>query len=200
MDCTTCREILSARFDGEETEDEVVGAEAHLAGCAGCQAFLVRAEGVHRLVRVQPAERVPDLTNAIVAAAYPLPRWRAVDGYRVALLAVGLLLFFVALPAVVHQGGAMNEHHLTRELAAFEIALAVGLLVAAWQPGRAVGMLPMAGALGAVLLTIAIMDLTSGMGAMFAEGQHLLEVAGLGLLWVVARTGADRPVPRFSAA
>lgn len=202
MDCPTCREILSAHLDGEDAPGETSAADAHVAGCVACSAFAEGMAVVHRMVRVQPADRVPDLTDAILAAVHATPRRvrNLFDARRIALVVVGLTLFLVTVPAVVHQGGPMTEHHLTRELAAFEVALAIGFIVVAWQPRRAMGLLPMVGALAAVLATIALMDVQQGMGTMFAELQHVVELAGIALVWLLARAGGERLVSPLRAA
>jgi predicted anti-sigma-YlaC factor YlaD len=203
MDCTTCRDILSAHLDGEDEPGEVAAAEAHVARCAACSAFADGVGVVHRMVRVQPADRVPDLTSAILTTVHasPRPEDRSAvarfdvarfDVRRMVLVLVGVVLFAIAVPAVVHQGGSMVEHHLTRELAAFEVALAIGFVVVAWQPQRAPGLLPMAAALAAVLGTIGLMDVQQGMGTMSAKVQHLVELAGISLVWLLARARSER--------
>lgn len=68
MDCVQCREEVSALLDGEAGAPREVVAD-HLARCAACRGFAGTAERVDRLVRVRPAEPVPDLTAAVLAAA-----------------------------------------------------------------------------------------------------------------------------------
>ena len=52
--------------------------------------------------------------------------------------------------------------HVARELGSFDVALAVGLLVAAWQPARAWGLLPVATVLALVMGVTAVLDLVDG--------------------------------------
>lgn len=68
MDCEQCREEVSALLDDEQAAPREVVAD-HLARCAACRGFAATAERMDRLVRVRPAEPVPDLTAAVLAAA-----------------------------------------------------------------------------------------------------------------------------------
>lgn len=68
MDCQQCREEVSALLDGEQAAPREVVAD-HLDRCAACRGFADTAERMGRLVRVRPAEPVPDLAAAVLAAA-----------------------------------------------------------------------------------------------------------------------------------
>jgi predicted anti-sigma-YlaC factor YlaD len=91
--------------------------------------------------------------------------------------------------------------HAAREIGSFSAALAVGFLVCAWQPRRAAGLLPAAGALAAFLSATAVLDLLGGRAIALAEASHLLELGGVGLLMLIGRTssgtrsGQGTPVP-----
>jgi predicted anti-sigma-YlaC factor YlaD len=208
MDCSPIREALSAALDHEDPglPDHVV--RQHLEGCRGCRAWADEVGVLHRLTRVRPAEPVPDLTAAIVAAAdlHAAPTVRSahqarsrrsgmLDGLlrepistvRWALFTVALTQLVLAVPGVALGVGADATVHVTREIGSFDIALAVGLLVAAWQPSRAWGLLPLAGALGLVLGGTALVDMVDGSASTVGEAHHLLDLAGVALLWLVAR-------------
>lgn len=203
MDCELLREALSARLDGEDPGVEAAALDAHLAACPACTGWAAELSGLHRLVRVRAAEPVPDLTGAIMASA-PRPvdprvaaaRPRPVSSARWALFAVALTQLVLAAPDLV-MGGDGTAVHAARELGAFDVALAVGLLVAAWQPDRARGLLPVAGALVLVLAVTAVADVLEGSASALGETYHLLEAAGLALLWLVAREArtSDPVVP-----
>ena len=77
--------------------------------------------------------------------------------------------------------------HVTRELGAFDVALAVGLLVAAWQPAPAWGLLPVVAALAFVMGGTAVLDVVRGTASSVGEAHHVLDLAGVALLWRVAR-------------
>src|SRR3546814_4808203 len=77
MDCELIREGLSAFLDDEDAGISKTELDAHVSGCVGCSAWWARASELHRSVRVRPAEQVPDLSAAIVAAAAPAARRRS---------------------------------------------------------------------------------------------------------------------------
>jgi predicted anti-sigma-YlaC factor YlaD len=60
MECGAIRESLSGRLDGEPPRIGSEELDRHVT------AWSVRAEGLHRIVRVRAAELVPDLTATIV--------------------------------------------------------------------------------------------------------------------------------------
>jgi predicted anti-sigma-YlaC factor YlaD len=200
MRCDDCREAISAQLDGEAlpagtTTGSVAG---HVATCSACAAFADDVAALHREVRVRPAEPVPDLTNVILTAVPPDARPRPVREWaRYALLAVALTQLVLALPALLLGNDAGATVHVARELGSFDVAIAVGLLWAAWQPRRASGLLPMAVALaGAIALTTGV-DLLQGDAGAGAEAHHVLDLAGIVLLYSLSRppaAGADRPV------
>ena len=189
MDCAQIRDALSARLDDEASALAPALVDHHVAGCPACAAWAERAEALHRSVRVREADPVPDLSAAIVAAALPARRPATVEvvsAPRWALFAVALTQLVLAAPALLGDDPGASVH-AARELGSFDVALAVGLLVAAWQPARAWGLLPVAAALALVLLGTAALDLVDGRASTVGEAHHLLDLAGVGLLWVVAR-------------
>jgi predicted anti-sigma-YlaC factor YlaD len=211
MDCTHLREALSARLDGEDAlPSDAEDLDAHVAGCSACARWLADVTAVHRLTRVRAAEPVPDLSAAIVAratATAAAPRRAAfaepISTARWCLFVVALTQLVLAGPAVLLGEDAGATVHVARELGSFDVALAVGLLVAAWQPARAWGLLPVAAALGLVMGATAVLDVIDGSASTFGEVHHLLDLAGVGLLWLVARaarTSPTRPGPGWSPA
>ena len=134
------------------------GLDAHLDTCCrACAAWSEELTTLHRMVRVREAEAVPDLTAAILAAApgAPGPR-RAVALDRADQRRPLGPLRGGAHPARAGGAGAAPRRGLrgdrrtsARELGSFDVALAVGLLLAAWQPARRWGLFPVVAALGA---------------------------------------------------
>lgn len=204
MDCMHLREALSARLDDEDLGVDSSQVDAHLAGCPACAAFAREVGVLHRMTRVRAAEEVPDLSAAIVAAlAGPSATARSPFSERVsvarwALFAVALTQLVLAAPALLLGEDAGATVHVARELGSFDAALAVGLLVAAWQPARAWGLLPVAAALGLVMAGTAVLDVVDGSASTPGEAHHLLDLAGVALLWLVAR--AVRPARGPGAA
>ena len=198
MSCDPFREALSALLDGEAPTVEPAEVDAHVRSCAGCAAWADELGTLHRMVRVRAAEHVPDLTDRILATA-PVPaaarRARAAEHIstaRWALFVVALTQLLLAAPALLLGEDAGATVHVARELGAFDVALAVGLLVAAWQPARAWGLLPVATALGLVMGVTALVDLIGGTATTLGEAHHLLDIMGVALLWVVAREPLGR--------
>lgn len=226
MRCQPCRDALSARLDGEEpgVPDHLV--DQHLDGCAECRAFASGSQLLRRRLAVRPADPVPDLSGRILAAdeaRRPAPslvaRWTArlaggpVDGSghhwtRWALLAVALTQLAIAVPPMLLGRDADASVHVARELGAWDLALAAALLLVVLRPSRAVGLLPFAAALALAMVGGAVVDIASGRAALVGESQHLLELAGLGLLWITAHRPPDdaplldglrRPRPSLAA-
>jgi predicted anti-sigma-YlaC factor YlaD len=186
MRCDQSRDLLSARLDGEATADELAVLDRHLARCPACTHFAASLADVDRLTRLTSADAVPDLTGAVLAVHPPAPADPRRDAARWGLVVVAVAQILIAVPSLF-RSTASDGVHTTRELASWSVALAVGLLVAAWQPGRARGMLPLGLVLAGVLAIGAVVDIVTGATAGAGEAVHLLELAGIGLLWLLAR-------------
>lgn len=212
MRCQPYRDAISAHLDGEETGVAEVELEGHLDACAGCQAFTTSSRALHRRIAIRPADPVPDLTAQILATASKhLPvvaPSRAANGLagasgasrgndgqihwsRWALLGVALMQLTVALPPVLFGHDAGAPVHLAREIGAWDIALAMALLLVVMRPRRAQGLVPFAASLAVAMFGAALVDVGSGRATPLAESQHLLELAGLWMLWVLSRQPVD---------
>jgi predicted anti-sigma-YlaC factor YlaD len=202
MRCDLVHEAISARLDDELPPMETDALDAHLTGCASCRAYMRQLAELHRAWRVRSAEPVPDLTTAILAATadrLPDPRLRRrVEWARYAVFAVGLTQLVLALPLMLLGSDGDTPLHATRELGAFAVALSVGMLVAAWQPRRASGLLPVALALGAGMVLTGAADVIAGHSPAVGEAHHVLELLGLLALWRLARSTAPTPPLRAS--
>jgi predicted anti-sigma-YlaC factor YlaD len=141
---------------------------------------------------VRAAEWGPDLTAPILAritAEIKPARSDRRRDLRVALVVVALLQLALAVPALLLGSDGGAPVHVARELGSFDAALAVGFLVAAWQPARAFGLLPVAAALVAFLAGTAVLDVAAGHAPAMAESHHLLDLVGLALVWLLTRAG-----------
>jgi predicted anti-sigma-YlaC factor YlaD len=198
MDCNACREAISALLDNEDPGIDPTLVEAHVAGCPACRAHVAQARRLQGWLRRRPAELVPDLTPAILAHIGPTgpgPRQGAEREVRIALAVLAALVAILPLPAPLLGDDAGAPLHLARELGAFQVALAVGLLLAAWQPQRRAQLLPVVAVLSVCPAVIAALDVAAGRTPASAEGHHLLQLAGLGLVWLLAYSrGRARPV------
>lgn len=198
MSCHECREIVSAHLDGEATPAEWERVRGHLAACASCAHFERRAEALRRSVRIAPAEQVPDLSAAILAAVAPVESSRddPQRSLRLALLGIACVQILIAAPAVLAGDADAATAHLARHLGAFDVALAVGFLVVAYRPARFfAGTFPVAVAAVIGMVGATLVDVTSGSGASVASAEvaHVTEVAGVLAMWLLGRT-ASRPV------
>jgi predicted anti-sigma-YlaC factor YlaD len=207
MRCDDVRLAVSAILDDEALPDGVApeAVRAHLAGCANCLAWRAGAERVTRAVRIRPAE-VPDLTATILAAVRadgtltgPAParrhepgRSRLRVGLRWALGILAVAQLMLAVPDLL--GAVGHEAHAGREVAAFDIALAVGLLVAACYPEYARVLAPVVMTLVVCFAMISALDILQGIVTPGRVAVHALAVVQAGLVWVLARGGQARPV------
>jgi predicted anti-sigma-YlaC factor YlaD len=202
------RHAISARLDGEDPGLDEAPVYAHLAACAECRVFAHDAEQLHRAVRLAPAPAMPDLTPAILAAIGAETTRsasgqgagvHAVDGHaadthqalRWILVAIAVLQIAVAIPALLFGADAGLPVHTARHIGSFDVALGVGFLFAAWKPSRIPGLMPVAVALVVCLVGSSLLDVAAGNTAALGEGQHVLDVVGLAVVWLLSR-----PAPR----
>jgi predicted anti-sigma-YlaC factor YlaD len=208
MQCSAVREAVSARLDGESPGVGVSGVDRHLASCSACAAWSADAEVVTRRARLAAAPPVPDLTARVLTALpSELPGVRAAararltdSALRLALVAVAVAQAGLAWPAIVSGTAAMSAPvHMAHETGAWNAALAVAFLAVAAAPRWAPGSLPFLGAFTALLLWATVGDLLAGHVHADRAVSHLLLLAGVALVSVVAWRGR-RPRPRGVAA
>lgn len=190
MECRACTEALSARLDGEPEPVAAVEVDEHLAGCADCRAWYADAVVLTRRVRVREVTQTPDLVASVLAEVDARPQRR--PWARMALAAIGLVQLLLAVGQLfgtqVHaHGGEVLTGHLINEGAAWNLALGLAMLAAAWQTRRAVGLLPAMAVFVAALVVFSLVDLmTTGVPASRLLS-HIPLVAGLALLYLVHR-------------
>lgn len=173
--------------------------DTHLSTCPTCSAYAAGANQLHRSLRLRTADDVPDLVGAVLARVETPKRSRP-EWARYALFAVALSQLLLALPALLLGDSLGASVHIARELGSWDVALAVGLLYAAWRPERSAGLLPFAAALAATMVLTAVLDVASGRESALAESHHLLEIIGLVLLAVLARPAWRRTGTSISPA
>ncbi len=202
MDCTQCKEALSARLDGEGSAAERGGIDAHLATCPACRRFADEAARVTRLARTTVATPAPDVVEAVLAVAPRSRRPQLVTALRVLLGLVGLAQAEVAIvgmltahgtgrgsEGVVLQGASVA--HFAHESAAWNLALGVGFLWVAKRSSRTSGMVPTLVTFVAVLTVLVVMDAMAGgvdAARLLAHGLVLL-----GLILVIMLDRLPRP-------
>lgn len=196
VNCTQCRESLSARLDGEDSEAERDMVDLHLITCPACQAFADAAARVTRLARTTVATREPDVVAAVLAAAPRSRRPQLIAAARVLLGLVGLAQAELALVDMIGahnsgHGGVVLEGasvaHFAHESAAWNLALGVGFLWVAYRSSRPSGMVPTLATFVMVLTVLVVMDaMAGGVDAPRLLG-HGLVVLGLVLVVVLDR-------------
>ena len=183
--CSTARELLSAREDGEATVAEHAALERHLVGCVACRAVAAQFSDLSRQLRFQAADPIPNLVGAIAERTRPAVLGRG-SWLRPAIAWVAVVLLAQNVVALV--GGRLDgaDGHLARHVGAFGVALAVGFAYVAWKPHRSHGLLPFAAALIVTISISALADIVDGGRTVLAESAHITEVIGLVLLWMIA--------------
>jgi predicted anti-sigma-YlaC factor YlaD len=203
MQCSTFREAISARLDGEPLGMSSRELDEHLAACPGCTVWAADAARVTRRARLAAAPAVPDLTAAVLGAlprelpgAAAAARARLADSaLRLALVAVGVAQAVLAWPVLMSGAGAMSAPvHMAHETGAWNLGVAAAFLAVAAGPRLAAGALPFLGSFAALLLPVTVADL--GAGHVHAERAvaHLLLLAGVLLVSALAWRGRSRPV------
>jgi predicted anti-sigma-YlaC factor YlaD len=195
MDCDQCRAAISAAMDGEDPGAPEEAVRAHVVTCAGCRQFTTGVQELHRSVRVTPAEPVPDLTRPILQTIGDEPARVQLDErtrfLRISLAIIAAIQLGMAVPALVLGDDAGLPTHVARHLGSFALALGVGLLVVAWRPDRAAGVLPVIAAVVVCLLASAVIDIIQGRAAPGAEVSHAPELVGLVAVWLLARAPGE---------
>ena len=197
MRCSRYRTALSAVLDGEEAGVPLARLDAHVSTCDGCRGWVKAAGALRAQLGEAPGEAAPrpDVMATLMAGT-PAPARRAplvsLGEWRLVLAAIGVLQLVLAWPTEMwHQGHA--SAHVVHELTTWDVGLAVGYLMLAWMPSRAWGALPVLAVLVTALTGTSFFHLATGEALPGREAVHVLELAGLGCLWVLARR-----VPRSS--
>jgi predicted anti-sigma-YlaC factor YlaD len=183
--CSRARELVSAAADDELTPDEERRLVVHLDGCAACTAYADELAVLTRTIRLRPVMERDDLTESILARSRP-PRLGRGGWMRPALAWVGLVVAVQSVGPLVFGDVDGTPTHVARHVGASALALAIGLLYAAWRPARAFGLLPLVAALFAATIVASVLDTLAGDRTAVAESVHLAELIGMVLLWFVA--------------
>jgi predicted anti-sigma-YlaC factor YlaD len=173
--------------DGEDPGADPGVVEAHLAGCAACCDWREAAHDVTRRARLQLAEPVPSPAAEVLATLHARTRAarrpRRVAVARMALVAAAAAQICLAVPFLLFGHDRTAPQHVAHEMGSFDAALAVGFLVAAWRPARALGMRALLGVAAVLLVVTAVADLVAGRTTLLDEAPHLVAVAG----WLLVR-------------
>lgn len=195
MRCDLARRAISARLDGEAAEVGAAEVDAHLMSCVPCCDWQRRSHELTRKARLQrsPSPRpTPELLDTLTRA-YQIaqPRWGPLTSARAALAVIALGQIAVTIPTLILGQDHGAPVHMAHEMGSLDAAVAVGLLVAARRPARAMGMLTLVGTAALLLVATAAVDLATGHTALLDEAPHLLVVAG----WLLLRRLANLAPP-----
>ena len=190
--CSGVRELVSAAADDQLAPNEETALAAHLEHCADCTAYADELAVLTRSIRLRPVTARADLTDAILSRSRP-PRLGRGGWMRPALAWVGVVIAVQSVGPLVFGDIDGTPTHVARHVGASALALAIGLLYAAWRPTRAFGLLPLVIALFAATVAAALLDTFAGDRTAVAESVHLAELIGMVLLWFVAGSpGGER--------
>lgn len=179
--CEQCRESLSARADGEWAPFPLPAVDAHVHSCSGCQQYA-------RALGVPPVS--PGATRLSAIPTMSPARLRTIAISRWIMALTGLAQIVTALPSIFATTGHHTDHE-ARHIAAFAVALGVGMMYAALRPHRAAGMVPSFVALVVCLAIFCVLHLASGELPGRSELTHLFAPVAAGTLWLLAH--ASRP-------
>jgi predicted anti-sigma-YlaC factor YlaD len=178
MECESARLAISEAIDeGHPVSSSV---DEHIEDCAGCRRW---QEAAHQLRRATLRPVMDTKHSAVDVSRVPqrfvMNRWVrfALAWAAVLLIAWNIVAMFAA--------GTGSAIHLERHQAAFDVALGIAFLFVVWRPDRAYGMVPFAATFTIALSISAIIDLINGASTPLRESAHLVELSGLGLLWVL---------------
>ncbi|MBX6358416.1 MAG: zf-HC2 domain-containing protein [Micromonosporaceae bacterium] len=203
MECDECREILSARLDGEDLPGEATAADAHVATCDACAHWWEAATQVTRLARLStvpgPGPVSERLAPERLAAAAPGPaNYRLAMGLRwlLGLLGLGQFLLGIAqvsaLSATGHEHlGGLSPAHLWHESAAWNIAVGAGFGWIALRRTPPNALLPLLTAFVVMLVLLSVNDVLVGTvdGARLVS--HALVAVGYLVLVALSRPRFD---------
>jgi predicted anti-sigma-YlaC factor YlaD len=184
--------LISASTDDELHNDEQRLLGSHLESCSDCRNHADAVATLTRTVRLRSAQFEREFLTRVMTRSRPGRLGRG-GWLRPALIWCGSVIFILSLRPLVWGEADGAPTHIARHVGASSLALAVGLLYAAWRPHRAFGLLPFVGALLATTVLSTLLDTLDGSRSLLPEAVHLVEMAGLVILWMVAGSpGCDR--------
>ncbi len=183
--CLDAGVLISAAADDELRGDELRTLELHLEGCPECRARADAVAKLTRSIRLRSAALEDEFVRRVVSRSRPARLGRG-GWLRPALAWLGIVIAIESTRPLVLGEIDGTPTHIARHVGASGLALAIGMIYAAWRPHRAFGLLPFVAALLATTLLSTLLDTVEGDRAVLSEAYHVLELAGLVVLWMVA--------------
>jgi predicted anti-sigma-YlaC factor YlaD len=134
--------------------------------------------------------------GAVVREDQRAARWQIL---RVAVAVAAVAQLALALPVLLGGFGIADDPHTSREMASFDVALAVGFALAAYRPQRARAFVPVAFVLALCLAATSLIDVATASTALVHEVGHLAAVVQAALLWALGRATPPAEPPRRPA-
>lgn len=163
----------------------------HVAACMACRQWATAAEQLTRRLRLAPAQAIPDLSAMVAAtlvrAGQHRRRERRLTMLRIALAVVAVAQTGLTLTSGIVGGLFDTPLHVDREAGAWNLALAGGLFAVAWQVRRAAGVLPLLATAVVTIFGFEVLDLVRNHTGPAALLPHLLLVAAVTLVAMLAR-------------
>ncbi len=144
----------------------------------------LRAAPGEPLVEGDPDDAATELADRVVAAAGSVDRGGVWWLLRAMLAVVAIAYLVVDVVALLLDDGP--DSHVAHHLGVFEVAYAVTLLCIAVRPARARALVPFTVVLAIGMVVFAVVDVAAGHAPAFGELSHVLELAGLVLVWLLA--------------
>jgi predicted anti-sigma-YlaC factor YlaD len=193
MDCDRSRTLISALLDNELSNLERAALDDHLARCDSCRTYLTDAIALTGSLQRGRAPEVPDLTPQLLAAFKREDVPFHVDLVRVLVATLGLIHIAGAIALYVNSfhGGV---GHIGNDLAAAELAIGVGLVLAAARPAHSTGLLAVIVVLACASVAVGLADVLSGRAGWHIESAHLIDVLAAVLLWRLSARSPMRPI------
>ncbi len=186
MSCEPWREAISAIADGEDPGLDRRLLDAHVVSCAACRSYESDVAATRSPMRMSVATPMPDLARQVVKANAVADRARAWWLVRLTLGVVAVQIIGFALPDFLTSVRGNVAPHTSRELGAFSIAYAVGLLVVVARPARARTLLPVAQVLALAIVLGSAVDIIDGATRYSGEIVHVPQLISVALLWALA--------------
>jgi len=125
---------------------------------------------------------MPIPTNRLSAAEH---RWLHGIAGRIVVVVTAVLLIGLALPELLAPETTDASAHTARHLATWQIGFGVGLIVAATISRWSYAVLAMAMTVGVLSAGATIVDVATGHQGPLGESVHLIELAGVVMLWFI---------------